>query len=276
MLPEVVQRATDHYLRSVDQLLPGLVTGFYVVGSVALGAYRPRRSDIDFVAVVDRELSGDDLRRLRLQHARSAAYAGVRAVRDRRSPLTGNPNGVYLRRADLTRPVGGVRALAAHVGGRFLVRPEASDVNPVLWKVWADRGIALRGAPPSDLGLRVDPAELVQWNLGNLDGYWNRWASADVRAARRRFRLRPRWSTAWGALGAPRLHRTIATGEIIGKEAAGEHALDVLPSRFHPLIGDALAYWREEPSPLRLSPEARHAQTTDLVLAVIESAHQLP
>ena len=42
----------QRYLRLADRLLPGMITGFYVTGSVALGAYRPGRSDIDFVAVL--------------------------------------------------------------------------------------------------------------------------------------------------------------------------------------------------------------------------------
>ena len=43
-------------------------------------------------------------------------------------------------------------------------------------------------------------------------------------APQRRFALRPCYWTAWGVLGAPRLHCTIATGEVISKEAAGEYA----------------------------------------------------
>ena len=48
---------------------PESVTGFYLVGSVALGAYRPGRSDVDFVAVLDvddgQPLAARDARRLR-------------------------------------------------------------------------------------------------------------------------------------------------------------------------------------------------------------------
>lgn len=65
--------AVERYLGLVDRLLPGRVTGFYLVGSVALGDYRPRRSDIDFVGVIDGDLDRGDLRRLRLVHALSGA-----------------------------------------------------------------------------------------------------------------------------------------------------------------------------------------------------------
>jgi hypothetical protein len=273
MLPAVVERSTRRYLADADRLLPGVVTGFYVVGSVALGAYRERRSDIDFVAVVDVDLDARQLRRLRAQHVLSGLRTSSYALRQRRSPLSGTCNGVFVRRADLGAPVGDIRALAAHIGQTFTPGPTRSDVGPVAWKVLAERGIAVRGVPPSELGLDPEAQRLRPWCRENLESYWLPWATG---AARSGFRLRPRWATAWGALGAPRLHCTIATGEIVSKEAAGEYALDVFDRRFHPLIADALATWREEPSRLDLPMDERRRATADFVLAVIDSARALP
>ncbi len=50
--PGVVDELVGRYLRQVDLAVPGAIEGFYVVGSTALGAFRPGRSDVDFVAVV--------------------------------------------------------------------------------------------------------------------------------------------------------------------------------------------------------------------------------
>ena len=46
MLPGPADRAVARYVRLADRLLPGRVVGVYVIGSIALGAYRRRRSDI--------------------------------------------------------------------------------------------------------------------------------------------------------------------------------------------------------------------------------------
>jgi hypothetical protein len=275
VLPAPVERSTRRYLADADRLLPGVVTGFYVVGSVALGAYRERRSDIDFVAVVDGDLDARQLRRLRAQHVLSGLRTSTTALRRRRSPLSGTCNGVFVRRADLRAPVGEITPVAAHVGHTFTTGQVGSDVSPVAWKVLAERGIAVRGAEPSDLGLDPQPARLRPWCRENLESYWRPWADGVSRSGRR-FGLRPRWATAWGALGAPRLHCTIATGEVVSKEAAGEYALDVFDSRFHPLIADALAARREEPVRLDLSPAERGRRTAEFVLAVIDSARSLP
>jgi hypothetical protein len=51
--PVVVDQVVDAYLRMVDAEVAGLVEGLYLVGSVALGDFRPRGSDIDFVASAD-------------------------------------------------------------------------------------------------------------------------------------------------------------------------------------------------------------------------------
>jgi hypothetical protein len=59
MLPGGVGAPVGRYLRQVDMAIPGAIHGFYVVGSIALGAFRPGRSDVDFVAVLGDRLFGD-------------------------------------------------------------------------------------------------------------------------------------------------------------------------------------------------------------------------
>lgn len=246
-----------------------------MVGSTALGAYREGRSDIDFVAVVD-DLDAREIRRLRALHILSGVGTGFDAIRRNRSPLTGTCNGVYVREADLTLPVSQITPVAAHIGTDFSLGKGGSDVSPVGWKVLAEQGITMRGLYPSSLGLDPEPDTLRAWNLGNLESYWRPWANRVLAGSDRRFRLMPRWATAWGALGAPRLHHTIATGEVISKEEAGVYALDVVPSRWHTVIRDALSYWRMETgTALNLPPATRAVFTAELVLEMIESAQDL-
>ena len=73
------------------------------------------------------------------------------ALRQRRSPLSGTCNGVYIRRADLGAPVEEITPLAAHVGHTFTTGPVGSDVSPVAWKVLRERG----AAGPDDIVVRI-------------------------------------------------------------------------------------------------------------------------
>lgn len=249
--PAAAGTAARRYLRLADRLLPGRIVGFYLVGSVALGEFRPGHSDVDFVAVVDGPFDERELTRLRVLHlAAGVANSGPMLRSGRRGP--GTCNGTFVRADDLTRPVTTIEPLASHTGTTFSVG-RVFDVNPVQWAILAGRGVAVRGPEPATLGLDPEPDRLRRWNLDNLAAYWVPWAESARRRPGVRFRLASRRATSWGVLGAPRLHHTIATGEVIGKDAAGEYALATFDERWHPLIAEALAFRRDEP----LDPRAR-------------------
>jgi Nucleotidyltransferase domain len=253
--------AAARYLQVADRLVPGRVVGLYVVGSAALGAFRPGRSDVDLVAVVDGEV---DLRRLRVLHLLSGTGELLQAVAHRQPPLTGTCNVAFVRHDDLTRPVTEIAPVASHVGHQFTPRA-AFDVNPVVWKVLQERGITGRGPAPAELGLDPQPEILRAWNRTNLESYWRPWAD---RALRRRTNPRPGWTIAWGALGPPRLHHTVATGDVLAKEEAGTYALDTFAGRWHPVIRAGLAY-RQHRARDRSVPWRDAAR---FALAVVEDA----
>jgi Domain of unknown function (DUF4111)/Nucleotidyltransferase domain len=247
ILPDEARRRVDRYLRHVDRFLPGRVLGLYVVGSAALDAYRPGHSDLDVVAVTDGAFGADDLRRLRLVHVAAGAGSAARSLVRGRLRIPGTVNAVYVAAGDLSLPVTTIVPVASHVGHEFHAG-RGFDVNPVVWSVLATRGIPVRGPDPASLGLDPQPGALRDWNLTNLQDYWAPWA-VGVLARPRARRLGARWLVSWGVLGAPRLHCTIATGEVVSKEAAGEYALATFDDRWRPVIEEGLAYRTGGPSP---------------------------
>jgi len=273
MLPKPVGEAVGRYLGRVDRDLPQRIQGFYVVGSTALGGFRPNDSDIDFVAAVATALDQHELEVLGSVQRRlyRSAVAAIPLSLPRRWPLV--CNGVFVEWNDLTKSALEVIPIASHVGGEFSIG-RGFDVNPVTWRILADRGIAVRGPAPSLLHVYRDDVELRNWTLGNLDTYWRRWAK-DVRAGHGWPALKAllRRYVAWGVLGASRMHFTIATGNIASKEEAGVYALGVFGKRWHLVLEDALAYRRG----LRSSggyrnPYARRRDAAAFVMTVIESA----
>ena len=271
-LPHDVDAAVLRYLQLADRLLPARIVGFHLVGSVALGAYRRGRSDIDFVATVDGGLSDADLRRLRLVQIGAGARSVARAVAGRNLAVPGTCNGVFVRADDLTRPVTEIVPLASHVGHEFHAGT-GFDVNPVQWTTLARHGVTVRGPTPARLGLDPQPELLRQWNLDNLAAYWVPWAEATLRRPGPRWRAMPRWSTAWGVQGPPRLLHTIDTGDVISKEDAAERSTTYLDPAHHPIVAEGLAWWRDEPADPRFADlGVRATATADAVLAVAEAA----
>jgi len=80
MLPELARAAVADLLARLDCVCPGRVEGFYVVGSASMGAFRPGRSDGDFVAILNSELSRAELARLRAIHVGRWTSSLVRDV----------------------------------------------------------------------------------------------------------------------------------------------------------------------------------------------------
>jgi hypothetical protein len=282
VLPPRAERSARHLLGAIDRERPGLVVGYYVVGSTALGAYRPDRSDVDVVGVLAGDPGSDAVAGLRRAHRRTLlALAPGHLPRRARGDWSGACNGVFVRASDLHRPPGDVAAVASCVGTHFAAG-SGFDVNPVTWHVLAHQGVAVRGPAADTLGVPLDDAELRRWTRANLDRYWRGWAAAAGarRPNRTAARALTRHGTAWGVLGPPRLHRTIATGEIVSKERAGELALEAFPPRWHPVVHEALAFWRGEPTttPYR-SRGARSARRRDaaaFAAAVVDAGMRLP
>ena len=270
-LPAAVDELVGRYLRQVDIAVPGAIEGFYVVGSTALGAFRRGRSDVDFVAVVRGPLAAAELNRLRRAQRRLYAADVARTVvrPPWRWPLT--CNGVFVTWADLGRSPLTVAPIASHTSWRFETG-RGFDVNPVTWRILAQHGIAVRGPAPSRLDIHHAEAELRRWCLGNLDGYWRRWALSVLRPGYDAVRASFLHGVAWGVLGAPRLHRTVLFGGVISKEMAGEYALTQFGDRWRPLIEEALAFWRGQLTAGPFRPAGRRRrEAARFVLEVVES-----
>ncbi|WP_152348985.1 hypothetical protein [Brevibacterium sp. CFH 10365] len=263
-LPAETDRAVRSYLRAADRILPGGIIACAVTGSIALGAFRPGRSDIDLVAVIADEwrTRPDLIRRLRLLHLTQVPRLTLGAARGR--GVSACCNTVFIPESEVSRPVTEIRPIASHTGEIFDVG-DAFDVNPVIWQELEDGGVTVRGHPVADWGLDPEPAELAPWIRTNLREYWMPLAAQlrdrprrTPRALLRRLLTSPRGLTAdavsWCVLGPARMHHTLATGEIIGKERAGIHMLETFPQHA-PITEVALAKVRGERIP---SPPPRH------------------
>jgi len=271
VVPRIVSEAVDQYLACVEREIPGRVSGFYIVGSAALGDFRPGRSDVDFVAVVTQRLEPGELERVRKVQRRLylAALAKAASSLPWSWPLV--CNGVYVLRDDLAKSPLEIVPVASHVAGTFMAG-RAFDVNPVTWRTLAKSGIAVRGIDPALLGIHDNKAELRNWTLGNLNSYWRQWAEDLKRPGQTALKALLLRYVAWAVLGTSRMHFTIATGEIASKTQACDYALSVFAAKWHPLLEDTRAYWhRISRTTHYRSPLARRNDTAEFVMAVIES-----
>jgi hypothetical protein len=220
-IPEPLRPLLERLLSRFDAELPGFVTGFYLHGSIALDAFNPRRSDIDFLAVISRIPTPDDI----------AALSRIHREVHGEWPL----QGAYLQPADLGQPADKIAPAPNYHDGKL--EPAGQGMtNDVTWWLLKNGGVALRGPEPAALDFSVDTDRMLAEMRDNLNTYWARWPS------------RPRnmlWilfdsGVEWAVLGPLRQLWSFRERAITDKSAAGRCALERLPERWHRIIREAI------------------------------------
>ncbi|MCM6775259.1 nucleotidyltransferase domain-containing protein [Nocardia sp. CDC159] len=277
-LPAEVSRSVKLFLTTVDELAPGLVTGFYLVGSIALGDFHAggagrgrlsTASDIDFIAVTDRrpEPGSRELTALAEAHARTVACYPRPHF-----------DGSMLCWADLAAGPDGCPAVPCAQESRFTPAGRAG-LNPVTFCELAWHGIALRGPQPSEIDLWADSDALRAFTIDNLRSYWRPWWH-------RHRQPRPlplliglsAWFPVWAVLGVSRLHHFLATATMTSKCGAGRYAQNAFAPRWRRIIDESLAL-RTDNAEGRLgyrNPLARRRDTLAFLDTTIEAALALP
>jgi hypothetical protein len=214
VLAPSVAAVTEQLMARLDERVPGRLEALYLVGSIALGDYRPGHSDIDFVAV----LAGEpDL----------AELAAVHAALGEEFPDV-HCDGIYLRPGELSAPPSGTGP-EARAGGVAL--HSGGERHAVTWLTMAQAGVALRGPEPSSRWILSDRAAAIRHSQQNLQSYWRNWLEdrRKLLSAAGPALLRPDAVT-WGVLGIARVNALIATGQVLSKSGAGEYALQAFPA----------------------------------------------
>ena len=259
---ETVGDVARRHLEVVDEALPGRVEGLYLVGSVALDDYRPGASDVDFLAVVATPLSEDEVTTLGEVHERLRDKVPEPAY-----------DGVYVTWHQLAHDPTGLTGVPAHHDRA--VTTDGFEANPVQYRTLAEHPVVIRGTTSPEVF--TDDALLRRWVRTNLDTYWAEWVDRQHTLVRGAMLLAD-WAVGWGVLGIPRLHYTLATGDVTSKTGAGEYAMATFDDEWHPILEEALRlrHGGEQLEEYRRRPLARRRDALDFMAHVIETARELP
>lgn len=131
----------DELVSRMQSILQGDLTGAYLQGSFALGDF-DRHSDVDFIAVVEQELSQPQVEALQAMHA--AVYA-------LECPWAQHLEGSYFPKETLrAAPVKGSELWYLDHGASTLIRADHCNTLLVRWVV-LEKGVTLAGPPPETL-----------------------------------------------------------------------------------------------------------------------------
>ncbi|MBK9925821.1 MAG: DUF4111 domain-containing protein [Anaerolineales bacterium] len=223
-IPEPIHPILENYAVLTNKELPDLISGFYIVGSIALDGFNEQFSDIDFVTVLHRKANQVDLEKL----------AEIHKTIEKNFPKW-KLSGSYLQTHDLGRFENEIEPHPYYHDGK-LHEKGYFEINSITWWTLKNHGIAVTGQDPAELPFTIDWNLLISRMKKNLNSYWLGW----TKRIDSFFILLSDWGIQWAVLGVLRQYYTFRENSIVTKTKAAEYALTCLPTRWHPLIQEAI------------------------------------
>ena len=213
---------------SVQAILGSNFIAAYLQGSFAIGDW-DIDSDVDFLIVIDHEVSEAELSALQAMHARLYALD---------SHWAQHLDGSYFPKSLLEHPDPAQELYYLDNTAQVLIRSRHDNTLVVRWMV-REYGIPLAGPPPAGLFDAV-PAEALRQEVREKMHYWAALIFADPA------QMDNRWYQPYAVLSYCRMLHTLATGRIVSKPAGAAWAQTALDPRWSGLIQRA---WEQRPDP---------------------------
>jgi len=253
-IPARLRPALGAYVDSLHEAFPDRVYAVSLYGSLALGGFVERASNIDFLTVMVGQISEDDQIVIKTLHQQ------LRRVDRWASRLDGEYAELdQIEAGELDTPCLFV------ADGSLAGRREVSKAG---WLTLVQCGITVIGPEPAAFIPNVPWADLQQEMAYNLDVYWA------PKAASRWLFLSSAW-VAFAVLTLCRILYTMDNHAVTSKSAAAEYALGILPAEWHQLIHEALRVHTREPRlSLYMSRVTRARETRRFVQAIVQLCHE--
>lgn len=258
-LPEPVRAVLQDYMALIRQQMPGLVQAFYVEGSIALGEFNERFSDIDFVAILNRALISADVEKLRDVHSTVA-----------RDCPRWKMSGRYLVAEDVARSDDTIEPVVYYHDGHLRLDGHF-ELNSVEGWILKHHGIPLAGPDPQNLPFTVMWDVILGKMRENMNTYWASW----TRRPDGFLVMLTDWGIQWTVLGVLRQFYSFRENTITTKVKAGEYALTCLPARWHRLIREAIRIREGTPAPAYRCRMTRTIEAVKFLKYIIQTSYAI-
>jgi hypothetical protein len=242
-----------HFLARIQALLGSRFQGMYLVGSLALGDFDPRSSDIDFVVVTDGDITDDLFDELQDMHAQFAASS---------SPWASRIEAIYVPYSALRRAAPDAwHCPQIEKGTRLFQAPlESGWVFQCI--TIRDRGVVVAGPAPRALVGSIHP-QAMRAAAAEIAGLWLEQAATDPTWLPW---LRQRDAQTFVILTLCRLLYSLATGSVASKPRAAQWAQKELGQPWPTVIERTLA---RQPDAGNIE-QSEEEQTLDFIRFTLE------
>lgn len=220
-LREDIREFLEFYKELLLEVLPAeKVHGIYLYGSLALDAFDPDTSDIDFVTVIKGRIGKKTEELLNLVHLRSNAH-----------PFGSRMDGCYVTLDQAGKVYREIEGYPFFADGKLHKGPY--DLNYITWWTLQNKGVVVYGEPISSLNLDMKWEDVQKTLNYNVNTYWNEKLERDMCF------FYDDWIE-FGIITLCRILLSLEYRKIFSKKEAVAKARALLPARYHPILLEGL------------------------------------
>lgn len=229
-VPEKVSEILKEYFAIFESKLPNLIESYYIYGSVSLGSFNYGLSDIDFIAVVKRKVTVEDISILKEIHK----YIKKKFHKT-------DLMGMYVMKRDLQAQHKNEESSPCFIDGIYngLKKFDKNSIDAYQLKKY---GLTIKGQRIENFDYTVNWDILIQNMRHNLNTYWLNWKCGCERFPSIRFigLFINLGLVEWCVLGVSRQYYTFKERDMTSKVGSGEYALQTVPQRWHKIINESM------------------------------------
>ncbi|WP_454052189.1 aminoglycoside adenylyltransferase domain-containing protein [Clostridium sp. Marseille-Q7071] len=160
-IPDMIVKLLDDYYSSINSAFRDKIFGVYVYNSLALGKFDANKSDIDFITILKRPLSKQELESLSSIHKKLNIE----------SPYGRKMEGMYIQLNDLGKSNSQITPYPYFADGK-LTASGYYDINYVTWWTLKHYGVGINSPKAYDLNFEVEWNNVLDTMDYNLNIYW--------------------------------------------------------------------------------------------------------
>ncbi|MDD4126050.1 MAG: DUF4111 domain-containing protein [Eubacteriales bacterium] len=223
-----LQLALNKFSVKLQKLFGNELIGIYLTGSIALGSYHYKKSDIDFTVLVKLPLTDDYYKPLKDLHNELVFTFPHQKF-----------EGHYISNSDLGKKPNEIQPVFTFHDAALT--KSHHDINMVTWFTLKNHGITVWGYPANELSLNISAKELSAYVIDNLNSYWVYWLNSIKKA----FSVKcifafHHTAIEWGVMGVCRMFYTLSKQDVTSKDNAAVYTLSHVPEKHQRILKEAI------------------------------------
>lgn len=220
-IPKEIAPFIQEYVQLLHSNMPeDTILGIYLYGSISLGAYQVEKSDIDYICILKREMTKQEINKLKSLHS---------ALKS--NPLLKRLDGIYITEDSIGKYNEQLQPYPYCSEGKIKIGHW--DINGVTWWLLKYYGIKLYGVHTNELNIHVNWTDITDYMKYNINHYW-------LKKSKQQLLFLTDEMVEFGILTICRIICTLEYEEILAKKDAVERVMNIVPQHWHPLLKEGL------------------------------------